>query len=97
MHGPPRRTEFDTASASGEFLLRIFASVAEFERNLISESTKMGLANARKRKKLLGRPKEVSNAIKDKDHYTKLSFMGWKVKFSDKTSRIKRDVETKEL
>ena len=40
--------EFDTASANGKFLLHIFAAVAEFERNLISERTKVGLANARK-------------------------------------------------
>lgn len=48
--------EFNTSSANGKFLLQIFAAVAEFERNLISERTKVGLANARKRKKLLGRP-----------------------------------------
>lgn len=63
--------EFDTTSANGKFLLQIFASVAEFERNLISERTKMGLANARKRKKLLGRPKGVSSATKDKYYYAK--------------------------
>ncbi len=66
--------EFDTTSANGKFLLQIFASVAEFERNLISERTKMGLVNARKRKKLLGRPKGVSNATKDK-YYTQSIFM----------------------
>ncbi len=63
--------EFDTTSANGKFLLQIFASVAEFERNLISERTKMGLANARKRKQLLGRPKGASNATKDKYFFAK--------------------------
>lgn len=63
--------EFDTTSANGKFLLQIFASVAEFERNLISERTKMGLANARKRKKLLVRPKGVSNSTKEKYHFAK--------------------------
>lgn len=48
--------EFDTTSANGKFLLQIFGAVSEFERNLISERTKVGLKNARKRKKLLGRP-----------------------------------------
>jgi len=48
--------EFDSTSANGKFLLHIFSAVAEFERNLISERTKIGLTNARKRKKLLGRP-----------------------------------------
>ena len=63
--------EFDTTSANGKFLLQIFASVAEFERNLISERTKMGLANARKRKKLLGRPKGTSNITKEKYHFAR--------------------------
>lgn len=48
--------EFDTTSANGKFLLQIFAAVAELERNLISEKTKVGLNNASKRNKLLGRP-----------------------------------------
>lgn len=63
--------EFDTTSANGKFLLQISASVAEFEQNLISERTKMGLANARKRKKLLGRPKGTSNITKEKYHFAK--------------------------
>ena len=49
--------EFDTTSPNGKFIIQLFGAVAEFERNLISERTKLGLSNARKRKKLLGRPK----------------------------------------
>jgi len=63
--------EFDTTTANGRFLLQIFASVAEFEKNLISERTKTGLVNARKRKKLLGRPKGSSNKTKEKYQYAK--------------------------
>lgn len=48
--------EFDTTSANGKFLLQIFGAVAEFERNLISERTKGGLNNARRRNIKLGRP-----------------------------------------
>ena len=65
--------EFDTTSANGKFLLQIFASVAEFERNLISERTKVGLVNARNRKKLLGRPKGTSNAGKGEIQFCKTS------------------------
>lgn len=61
--------EFDTTSANGRFLLQIFAAVAEFERNLISERTKIGLVNARKRKKLLGRPKGAKKETLEKYHY----------------------------
>ena len=63
--------EFDTTSANGKFLLQIFAAVAEFERNLISERTKVGLQNARKRKKLLGRPKGPKTETVEKYHYAK--------------------------
>lgn len=63
--------EFDTTSANGKFLLQIFASVAEFERNLISERTKIGLQNARKRKKLLGRPKGPKKETLEKYQYAK--------------------------
>jgi len=63
--------EFDTTSANGKFLLQIFAAVAEFERNLISERTKVGLNNARKRKKLLGRPKGPKQETIEKYQYAK--------------------------
>ncbi|WP_298539967.1 recombinase family protein [uncultured Aquimarina sp.] len=63
--------EFDTTSANGKFLLQIFAAVAEFERNLISERTKVGLVNARKRKKLLGRPKGPKKETIEKYQYAK--------------------------
>ena len=63
--------EFDTTSANGKFLLQIFAAVAEFERNLISERTKVGLQNARKRKKLLGRPKGPKKETIEKYQYAK--------------------------
>lgn len=63
--------EFDTTSANGKFLLQIFAAVAEFERNLISERTKVGLTNARKRKKLLGRPSGSKKETIEKYHYAK--------------------------
>ncbi len=61
--------QFDTTSANGKFLLQIFASVAEFERNLISERTKAGLVNARKRKKHLGRPKGPKKETLEKYNY----------------------------
>lgn len=48
---------FDTTTANGKFLIQIFTAVAEFERNLIKERTKTGIEGARRRKKLLGRPK----------------------------------------
>jgi DNA invertase Pin-like site-specific DNA recombinase len=63
--------EFDTTSANGRFLLQIFAAVAEFERNLISERTKVGLDNARRRNKLLGRPKGPKEETIEKYQFVK--------------------------
>lgn len=60
---------FDTTSSNGKFLLQIFGAVAEFERNLISERTKIGLASARQRKKLLGRPVGAKKETLEKYHY----------------------------
>ncbi|MGE8433481.1 recombinase family protein [Chryseobacterium joostei] len=62
---------FDTTSANGKFIIQIFGAVAEFERNLISERTKSGLEGARKRKKLLGRPKGSSQKSLEKYQYAK--------------------------
>ena len=39
----------DTTTASGKLVFGIFAALAEFERELISERTKAGLASARAR------------------------------------------------
>jgi DNA invertase Pin-like site-specific DNA recombinase len=41
--------EIDTTTASGKLVFGIFAALAEFERELISERTKAGLASARGR------------------------------------------------
>lgn len=62
---------FDTTSANGKFIIQIFGAVAEFERNLISERTKSGLEGARRRKKMLGRPKGATQESKEKYQYAK--------------------------
>lgn len=62
---------FDTTSANGKFIIQIFGAVAEFERNLISERTKSGLEGARRRNKLLGRPKGSSPKSIEKYQYAK--------------------------
>ena len=45
----------ETSSASGKLIFHVFAALAEFERNLIRERTKAGLAAARVRGRVGGR------------------------------------------
>ena len=45
----------DTSTANGRLILGIFAALAEYERELISERTKAGLLSARARGRLGGR------------------------------------------
>src|SRR5699024_4056280 len=52
----------DTTTASGKLVLGIFAALAEFERELISERTKAGLASARARGRKGGRPYKMTTA-----------------------------------
>lgn len=47
----------DTTTASGELIFNIFSSLAQFERRLIQERTKAGLAAARARGRKGGRKK----------------------------------------
>jgi DNA invertase Pin-like site-specific DNA recombinase len=48
--------QLDTSSPSGKLVFNIIGSVAEFERDIISERMRAGLANARIKGKKLGRP-----------------------------------------
>ena len=48
----------DTTTASGELMFTIFSALAQFERRLIQERTQAGLAAARARGRLGGRPRK---------------------------------------
>jgi DNA invertase Pin-like site-specific DNA recombinase len=52
----------DTTTASGKLVFGIFAALAEFERELISERTIAGLASARARGRNGGRPYKMTPA-----------------------------------
>jgi len=46
----------DTSSAAGELVFHVFGAIAHFERRLIVERTRDGIAAARARGKVPGRP-----------------------------------------
>ncbi|MBM3120065.1 MAG: recombinase family protein [Chloroflexi bacterium] len=49
----------DTTTTGGKLVFHIFGALAEFERNVIRERTKAGLASARARGRQGGRPKAL--------------------------------------
>lgn len=64
--------QIDTATPHGKLLYTFISGLAEFERQLLSERTKQGLAAARKRGKRLGRrPKMTDQQIREaRQHLT---------------------------
>ena len=50
----------DTTTAGGRLVFHLMGAIAEFERSLITERTRAGIAAARKRGKHLGRPVALS-------------------------------------
>ena len=51
----------DTSTPNGRLIFGIFASIAEFERELIRDRVRSGLRNARAKGKRLGRPRVIVN------------------------------------
>jgi DNA invertase Pin-like site-specific DNA recombinase len=60
IHFKSLQENIDTTSGAGKLVFHFFAALAEFERDLIRERTRAGLAAARARGKRGGRPKALN-------------------------------------
>src|SRR3954449_4124983 len=54
--------QIDTTTSGGKLVFHVFGALAEFERDLIRERTHAGLAAARKRGRLFGRPQGAESS-----------------------------------
>jgi DNA invertase Pin-like site-specific DNA recombinase len=85
--------DIDTTTPAGRLVFHVFASIAQFERERISERTKEGLEAARKRGRVGGRPPALSAAQKAEvrrmrdDEHRALADIGGLFKVSVKTVR----------
>lgn len=56
--------QIDTTTSGGKLIFHVFGALAEFERDVIRERTQAGLAAARARGRMGGRPKKLDGAAK---------------------------------
>ncbi len=64
----------DTTTATGRFTFSIFGALAEFEKDIIRERTKAGLASARARGRFGGRPKGLDKKAIEKAKTVKILY-----------------------
>lgn len=80
----------DTTNAHGRLQFGIFASLAEYEREIIIERTRAGLQAARERGRIGGRPRGLSDAAKKKAKSAKRLYI-------DKELSVKEICETLQI
>ncbi len=75
-------------SSHSEFIINIFAALAQLERDIIIERTKAGLESARRRGKVLGAPKGISKKNQQKAVLCEEYFEEGKLKVSEICERL---------
>ncbi|MBC6992219.1 recombinase family protein [Hymenobacter sp. BT491] len=75
IHFVSLQDHLDTTTAQGRLMFNLFASLAEFERDLIRERTHAGLTAARARGRQGGRPKGLSKEALSKAQAAKTLYL----------------------
>ena len=75
IHFVSLQDHLDTTTAQGRLMFNLFASLAEFERDIIRERTKAGLTAARARGRQGGRPKGLSKEALSKAQAVKTLYL----------------------
>lgn len=88
----PTGMEFDLSTPQGKLLLTVLAGITEFERGLIAERTKSGLATAKARGKKLGRPCGNKTDDKHREQVIELRRLGFS--FREIAEKLKIGKET---
>ncbi|MBX9937641.1 MAG: recombinase family protein [Candidatus Obscuribacterales bacterium] len=82
---------FDLKSAHSRLILRLLAGLSEFERDLIAERTKSGLAHARSKGVKLGRPQGNKTDEQHRDAVLELHGLGFSYREIASKLRIGKD------
>lgn len=75
IHFVSLQDHLDTTTAQGRLMFNLFASLAEFERDIIRERTRAGLTAARARGRQGGRPKGLSKEALSKAQAAKTLYL----------------------
>lgn len=78
----------DTSTGGGRFTFHIFAALAEFERDIIRERTKAGLADAWARGRVGGHPKELSKSAQQKADIAEHLYRAKKLSFRESCEHV---------
>lgn len=78
----------DTTNSHGRLIFNIFASLAEFEKDLIREQTQAGLSSARARGRLGGRPKGLSEQAEATACAAEILYLERKLSISQIASKL---------
>lgn len=82
---------FDLNSSHGKLLLRLLAGLSEFERDLIADRTKSGLAHARSKGVKLGRPQGNKTDALHADAIKELRALGFTYREIASKLRVGKD------